>query len=330
MNNEPRSAAEWRADPLGIANFRWWDGTAWTGYTSDSDAGAPDAGARQNVQREVHVPAAAAATPSYLTPEPARPAPQAVAPARPAAGQSAAGQPSATPTRGPWPASLPQTPAPRAATLEEAAAGVGGSSDWLREDVDWSRLVIRLKTAIDAIEDDLLEVQAGDLPPLVIDIAQHAYWWDLPLAEMPARVSSISISTLDRLSDGMREPGRNLDPMLWSFSRVAFEGENAPWMRVGDRYRLHRWPNLTTLPHEPHHLRAISLLGQASLTSSEFATVAELDPREAQQLLTTFSLMGLLRVTPAQEAPRPAFVAAAPQKKQSGGLFGRLSKLFGR
>lgn len=332
MTTDAQAAAEWRQDPLGIAAYRWWDGSGWTGYTSDTDAGAPatDAGSRAGVQREVHVsapvstPVAEPAAPSF--PSASFPGvPASGAPAAAAPGDAAAGAVGG-PTRGPWPASIPDPPVRRATTLEEAAAGYGAMPEGIVDDIDWSRLSLRLKTAIDAGATDLLEVHAGDLPVLIVDVAQHAYWWDLPLADVPDRVTAMSIVDLDRDAHLAAEPGRDLDPLLWTVAHSSFDASVAPWMRPGDRYRLHRWPNLTTLPHRPQHLRAISLLGQAALTEDEFSRVAELDAREARQLLTTFSLMGLLRVSAAESRPS---LFAAVKPKPAGGLFGRLAKLFG-
>lgn len=304
MSTEPQAAAEWRPDPLGIAPYRWWNGAGWSGYTSDTDAHAPGG---ESAADDVHVSAIA------RQPEPV------TAPSAPAVVP-------VTPLRGQWPASLPEPPARRATTLEEAAAGYGELPTGIADDVDWSRLALRLKTTLDAATPGVLRVRAGDLPELVVDPAGHAYWWDLSLAEIPERIASMRISEIDRDDHDPDQPGSDLDPLLWVVAHGSFEGASAPWMRAGDRYRLQRWPNLTTLPHQPHHLRAISLLGQASLTEEEFANIAELEPREAQQLLSTFSLMGLLRVSAGES--RPA-VTLAPRPKQSGGLFGKLARFFG-
>jgi len=320
MTTDAQTAAEWRPDPLGIAAYRWWDGSGWTGYTSDTDAGTPtavDPAARAGVQREVHVSAPTAA--------PVAEQPAAAPFAAPAFAAETPAPTIGGPTRGPWPASLPDTPVRRATTLEEAAAGLGAMPEGVADDIDWSRLALRLRTAIEGGEGDLIEVHAGDLPPLVLDVAQHAYWWDHPLADVPGRVTSMTILDLDREAHLAAEPGRDLDPLLWAVAHASFEASAAPWMRAGDRYRLHRWPNLTTLPHQPHHLRAISLLGQAALTEDEFSRVADLDAREARRLLTTFSLMGLLRVSAAEG--RSVFVAKP--KPAGGGLLGRLAKFFG-
>ncbi|UJP10269.1 hypothetical protein L2X99_00660 [Microbacterium sp. KUDC0406] len=226
------------------------------------------------------------------------------------------------------PATLDDLLARRAGTLR-ASADAAGERGWRPDDdVDWSRLALRLRTAIELGEELLLEIVADDDAPLVIDVAGRTFWWDRPLAEFPARLQTLVISPLEPRGYDPGTAGNDLEPLLWQIAHASFDGGRARWLKPGDRYRLRRWPNLTALPHDAEQVRAMSLLGQAALTAEEFSAIAEIEDDDAVRLLSALSLMGLLRVQPAREAtaaPRPVL-----QPRREGGLFARLRGLFGR
>lgn len=215
----------------------------------------------------------------------------------------------------------------RKTTALRASADTAGDSGWRPEDdVDWSRLALRLRTAIELDEDLMLEVVADGGPALVIDVPGRTFWWPHPISDFPLRVRTLSITPIDPRSFDADSAGNDLEPLLWQIAHASFEGERAHWLKPDDRYRLRRWPNLTLLPHDADQMRAMSILGQASLTTAEFASVSELDPVEAGRLLSALSLMGLLRVQPTSQSFAPP-LAVAPQR---AGLFSKLRGLFGR
>jgi len=226
------------------------------------------------------------------------------------------------------PITLDDLLARKAASLR-ASADAAGELGWQPEhDVDWSRLALRLRTAIELDEELMLEVVADDDDPLIIDIADRTFWWHLPLSDFPPKLRSLAITPVDPRGYDPGGAGHDLEPLLWQVAQASFDGGRARWLKPGDRYKLRRWPNLTALPHDSDQVRAMSLLGQAALTAEEFSSVAGIDETEAVRLLSALSLMGLLRVQPAREA------AAAPalivQPRREPGLFARLRGLFGR
>lgn len=216
----------------------------------------------------------------------------------------------------------------RKTTALRASADTVGESSWRPEDdVDWSRLALRLRTAIELDEDLMLEVVADGGPALVIDVPGRTFWWPHPISDFPLRVRTLSITPIDPRSFDADSAGDDLEPLLWQIAHASFEGDRAHWLKPNDRYRLRRWPNLTLLPHDTDQVQAMSVLGQASLTSHEFASVSGLEPLDAGRLLSALSLMGLLRVQPTTTQSFAPPLAAAPKRP---GLFSKLRGLFGR
>ncbi|MEJ6553839.1 hypothetical protein PQI51_02215 [Microbacterium esteraromaticum] len=226
------------------------------------------------------------------------------------------------------PITLDDLLARRAATLR-ATPEAAGEAGWQPEDdVDWSRLALRLRTAIELDEELMLEVVADGDEPLVIDVGDRTFWWHLPLSDFPARVRSLAITPVDARTYDPGGAGHDLEPLLWQVAHASFDGGRARWLRPGDRYKLRRWPNLTALPHDSEQVRAMSLLGQAALTAEEFSSVAGIDEADAVRLLSALSLMGLLRVQSADaRAAAPRIIV---QPRREVGLFARLRGLFGR
>jgi hypothetical protein len=216
----------------------------------------------------------------------------------------------------------------RKTTALRASADTVGETTWRPEDdVDWSRLALRLRTAIELDEDLMLEVVADGAPALVIDVPGRTFWWPHPISEFPMRVRTLSITPIDLRSFDAESAGNDLEPLLWQIAHASFQGERAHWLKPNDRYRLRRWPNLTLLPHDTDQVQAMSVLGQASLTAQEFTAIAGLEPLEAGRLLSALSLMGLLRVQPSTGQSFAPPLAVAPKRP---GLLSKLRGLFGR
>ncbi|PKI90249.1 hypothetical protein CW368_10750 [Actinomycetales bacterium SN12] len=226
------------------------------------------------------------------------------------------------------PMTLDDLLARKAATLR-ATPDAAGDAGWRpEEDVDWSRLALRLRTAIESDEELMLEVVADGDDPLVIDVGDRTFWWHLPLSDFPAKVRSLAITPVDARSYDPGGAGHDLEPLLWQVAHASFDGGRARWLKPGDRYKLRRWPNLTALPHDSEQVRAMSLLGQAALTAEEFSSVADIDEADAVRLLSALSLMGLLRVQPARETAAGPRIVVQPRREV--GLFAKLRGLFGR
>lgn len=219
----------------------------------------------------------------------------------------------------------------RKAAALRATADASGMQGWQpEEDVDWSRLALRLRSAIELGEDLLLEVIPDGDEPLVIDVADRTFWWHRSLTDLPERVRSLVITPIDHRTFDPGGAGVDLEPLLWQIAHASFDGGRARWLKPGDRYKLRRWPNLTALPHDSEQVRAMSILGQASLTAEEFASVAQIEPLDADRLLSALSLMGLLRVQPAGSGGTSAAPVIIAQPRREGGLFAKLRGLFGR
>ena len=121
-------------------------------------------------------------------------------------------------------------------------------------------------------------------------------------------------------------PGENLGGLLWIAGLNAFDGRPAPWLGTGDRYRLRRWPNFTTLAHSVDQLRLTATIGSRLHSVDEMAAAADIDRPVAQALINAFSLMGILHSAPPLAGPATLPIAAAAS---GSGLFARLRRRLG-
>jgi hypothetical protein len=207
----------------------------------------------------------------------------------------------------------------------------------------WTRVAMAIRPMADSADDELLRIEVAGHEPLLIDVAAGAFWWDTDLADMPLDPMDVRIARETRSEDSVvsTTPGNDLDVLLWHIGLNSFPGELAWWMQRDDRYRLVRWPNLTTLGHTPDQVRMTSLLGYAFLTVDELAEQANVPPVEARRLVNAFSLMRILRSeSPEVAMARPVLqrvdtaataaqaAAAAPAPRPS--LFRRLRERLGR
>lgn len=200
----------------------------------------------------------------------------------------------------------------------------------------WTGVAIALHRLQQEPSASIVTVRVPGHLPLTIDVDANAYWWDTPLEAFPTDPTDVEVVTVakDPAQEATRQPGADLDALLWLIGNHSFLGELAWWLQRHDRYRLVRWPNLTTLPHTPDQMRMTAMLGYAFLPVDELANAAETDPAEARRLVNAFSLMRLLR----SESPAPADLAGTPEpvvdpaplvRPQRGGLFRRLRDRLG-
>jgi hypothetical protein len=143
----------------------------------------------------------------------------------------------------------------------------------------------------------LLSLVPADLPPIVIDLRDLTYDWDLPIESFPADPGVVLVGT-HALDDDPRSLSRRalgVDPLLWMIGLNAFGDGLASWLRPGEKYRLKRWPDLGRLPHTPEQLRVIKTLAKGLMTIEKLSAKASVDLGEARRVVAALSLMALLR-----------------------------------
>lgn len=200
----------------------------------------------------------------------------------------------------------------------------------------WTGVAIALHRLQQAPTSSIVTVRVPGHLPLVIDVETNSFWWDTPLVHFPTDPVDVEVATTakDPAVEATRAPGSDLDALLWLIGNHSFLGELAWWLQRHDRYRLVRWPNLTTLPHTPDQMRMTAMLGYAFLPVDELANAAETDPSEARRLVNAFSLMRLLRSESPDRSdvlgtPEPVLAPAPSPQRQRGGLFRRLRDRLG-
>ncbi len=196
--------------------------------------------------------------------------------------------------------------------------------------VGWTHAAIavtsapRLKTAVN------ITMHIEMHGPLVIDFRHHAFAWSTPLELFPVDAVHTGIETSPAGPDdppAFELPGQDLDGLLWQMGINSFGGAPAYWLPRGERYRLIRWPNLTQHVHDIRQLQMMAVLGNTHATTTELATIVGVEESDAQRLINTLSLMGILARS-ADAPPAPVVTQTAAAKRQS--LFSRLRKRLGR
>ncbi len=342
MNNSTRIPAGWYPDPLGLPQLRWWDNTAWTEHTSDS---------REPLVEQTSV---ITVTPRLAW---ADDDPDAVALREDPSGVDTApatdtvtGDPTASAATASAPREieapdavttidlLADAPSPNAEFIDAVApdgAAPGSSQPTVR--AAWAAVAEIISSATREEEPSVVTVRSDAFPPLLIDLADRGYWWEVPLADFPVDAVGLTASTAPR--DGHILPataGYDTDPVLWAVATAAFPASLAPWLNDDDRHRLRRWPSITELHHDPDQLRMTSMLSHAPLAASELAAIAGTTLPAAQRLVSALSLMGILRHFPADAAASASTpsaapsVAAPPPQVVPRGLLGRFLARLGR
>ena len=301
--------AGWYPDPLGLPQLRWWDNHTWT----DEISGARAPLVHQLVDVEFADP-----TESEFDEEPQR-----VADSAPTAPETAP-EPNLAST-------LRELEAPLAETaVDSAIAGdptVGyrdsdDDSDLTEITSEWAQVAEAIKVAASSAQPTVLAITSPSFPMLVIDVSERAYWWKAELADFPMFPTDISIRTHVREEVIMPTgAGFDLNPLLWMIGTTGYAHSAAPWLADGARYRLRRWPNMTSLPHDADQLRMTSILSHAPLSAKELSAIAETELSAAKSLLAALSLMNILRVLPGATSDEMGAPAPAPAPR---GFFARL------
>jgi len=300
--------AGWYPDPLGLPQLRWWDNHTWTDQIS---------GARAPL---VHQIVEFADPIDEQRTQTDRPTPE----------TSSVKEP--TPPESQLSSTLRQLEAPLATDAvdsESAGDPTVGYRDSIDDDPEltfvaseWAQVAEAIKVASTSAEPIVLAITSSSFPMLVIDVYERAYWWKAEIADFPAQPVRINIRR--HVRDEVIMPsgaGFDLNPLLWMIGTIGYANSPAPWLADSARYRLRRWPNMTSLPHDDDQLRMTSILSHAPLSAKELAAIAETRPAAAHSLLAALSLMNILRALPGASSDERGAPAPAPAPR---GFFARL------
>ena len=298
MTDDQQVQPGWYPDPLGLPQLRWWDSHAWTEHTSDARRPLIP----QAVRSTAFAEPAPEPEPVLVVPEPVmpEPAPEATRPTPPA--------PTVT---------APATPALPAGTANAPELG-------------WAGAALTLHSVQNARVPMFIELEVTGHPTITVDIRYQAFDWQLPLEHFPTTPVGVRVS-VELVDPATRPPfalpGQSLDTLLWKIGCAAFPDRAAPWLHAGERYRLHRWPNLTTLQPDMDQMRQTAMLANGEFTIEQLAAYSGRSIEPTRTLVNALSLMGALTVAPPQvEVPTPAAIAEpAPET----GLFARLRERLG-
>ena len=302
--------AGWYPDPLGLPQLRWWDNHTWTDQISgaraplvhqlvDVDFADPAEAERDEESQPV---TASAPSSRESTPEPT------------------------------LASTLRQLEAPLAETAVESA-DVGDPTVTYRDsndDVDdltaiaseWAKVAEAITIASGNVAPTVLAITSPSFPMLVIDVSERAYWWKAEIVDFPMFPAEITVRSHVREEVIMPTgAGFDLNPLLWMIGTIGYAHTPAPWLADGARYRLRRWPNMTSLPHDADQLRMTSILSHAPLSVKELSAIAETEQIAANSLLAALSLMNVLRVLPGASSDEVGAPAPAPAPR---GFFARL------
>ncbi|MBH0130524.1 DUF2510 domain-containing protein [Salinibacterium sp. NK8237] len=338
--------AGWYRDPLGGLQLRWWDSTAWTEHVSALDS-TPTPPNVTIDEEQFNVSAPATATdPDVLVIHPAprksardhanasaSTAPSMPAMARTASTVTATAAPSAP--RRATAQILDVTPIEDDNNRADAASSATspgkrrkGSVDIALPAATWNALNRAITEAVHSSTDPLVELRFADAPTLVIDPRGGVYWWAQPLEKLSETTTDGDVETVTRtLAIHHSEAGRDWEPLIWLIGTQAQPESFDPLSLSGARFKLRRWPNLTTLTHTTDQMSMTAMLGAAYLTITELASLAHVPEDEARRLVSTFELMGLLTHT----VDTTADVIRLPETEASKeGIFSRLKARFRR
>ncbi|MGL4340085.1 MAG: hypothetical protein ACRCSP_06660 [Rhodoglobus sp.] len=228
------------------------------------------------------------------------------------------------------------------AGLPPASVAVRGGNGW-----DDAALAIHSIQQIDAPMVVLLHPEG--FPPAYLDFQRRVFHWRSSMEDFPLEPAFVRVETEAVTPDSpspFRAAGRSLDKLLWAVGQSAFEGNPAPWLTPGERYKLTSWPNFTELNHTFDHMRMTAQIGNSSLNAGELATAAHSEHTAVQRMINAYSLMGILQVseetppatptTSTESATResvgatPAVASTGPEHTaRSGSLFARLRSRWG-
>ena len=318
--------AGWYRDPLGGAHLRWWNAKSWTEHIAQLDSSPlPPSGAVNNAAHDFGA-GTIAREPEVIVLHPS-------SIKRTTRGAEAASvESSTTNTRGSDDTTT-VTKEPTRASLRAAAAAAeprqSGFSDIALTADTWNKLNRAITDATNSANEPLVELRFSDAPTLVIDPRGSAYWWADSIDNLATASIDGDVETVARpFGIPQNEAGRDWEPLVWLIGTHAEPESFDPLSLSGARFKLRRWPNLTTLSHSSEQMAMTAMLGAAYLTVTELSSLAKVDVDDARRLISTFELMGLLTHTIdtiADEARQP--IAMDPAKES---IFSRLKSRFSR
>ena len=320
--------AGWYRDPLGGEHLRWWDARSWTEHIAQFDSAPKPPTASSSTTSEPFGTASTPHAPEVLIIHPS----SSKRSTRSSGVTSSASQETSTATPDDGGTVIEE---PTRASIKAAAAAAAQESRRSRfSDIaltveTWNKLNRAITDAVNSPLEPLVELRFTDAPTLVIDPRGCAYWWADSLDNLATASTDGEVETVPRpLGIHQDEAGRDWEPLVWLIGTHAQPDSFDPLSLSGARFKLRRWPNLTTLSHTTEQMGMTAMLGAAYLTVTELASLAKVDIDEARRLISTFELMGLLTHTVdtiADEARQP--LATRPAKE---GIFSRLKARFAR
>ncbi|GAA1206497.1 DUF2510 domain-containing protein [Rhodoglobus aureus] len=302
--------AGWYPDPLGLPQLRWWDNHTWTDQIS---------GARAPLVHQI----VDFADPILLEDD---------ATTHAAAEPESATTGGAVPPETTFTSTLRQLEAPlpeEAVDSTTAGDPTVGFRDSVEDEGDltvvaseWAQVAEAIKIASSNKQPTVLAITSSSFPMLVIDVFERSYWWKAEITGFPA--TPVSINIRSHVREHVIMPtgaGFDLSALLWMVGLNGYAHSPAPWLTDGARYRLRRWPNITSLPHDADQLRMTSILSHAPLSAKELSAIAGTEPSSAHALVAALSLMNILRVLPGASDDEIGAPAPAPAPR---GFFARL------
>jgi hypothetical protein len=224
--------------------------------------------------------------------------------------------PSAAPT---------QTPTP---TSSSSTSGEG-----------WLALAQAIRASRSSSQPGVFKVTIDNNGPVWIDLRSNTYSSPFPIGEVGTGNNAVRFEAIAVGSDATSPVGgrgQNVEQFLWIAGLKAVNGESAPWVTPGARFRLKYWPNLAKLPHTLSQMGMAARLASGTMSVEDVARACKTEVAQAQNLINALSLMGLLneetqrapvRIQAAQSPPPIPRVSAADAQRASG-LLGRLRNKF--
>lgn len=193
----------------------------------------------------------------------------------------------------------------------------------------WAEVATELKRVLDYAANTVIRLAIENQGLLTIDPKHQVYQWNASLANFPTTVGKVILDPR-KVEDNEpaipTQPGSEIGDILWLIGHNAFNGSRAAWLNENERYKLQKWPNLTSLGVGMEVVLISATLGNTPSTAEEIAVSGGVSKEEAHNIINALSLMGLLSVHPNQGKGN-RFKGILGNKNS---LFNRLRKRWGR
>lgn len=163
--------------------------------------------------------------------------------------------------------------------------------------IGWASPALAIQSLRQIPRPILLSLVPAGHPPIVIDLRDLTYDWDVPIERFPIDPGEVLIGThaLDGDARPLSRRARDLDPLLWMIGLHSFPDALAAWLRPGDKFRLKRWPDFDTIPITPEQVHIVKTTAKALMTAEKLAQKAAVEVNAARSVVNALSLMGALR-----------------------------------